>query len=107
MVFSIVLTSMAQSLNFPLEQGNQGAGGALHLGRSIAMLLMMLAASVVARFFGLRRSLGSALLFIGGGIVFAAGATGYVSLFGAVLFSACSPTMMMQTINSFKGNYPC
>lgn len=88
MVFSIVLTSMAESLNFPLEQGNQGAGGALHLGRSIAMLLMMLAASVVARFFGLRRSLGSALLFIGGGIVFAAGATGYVSLFGAVLFSA-------------------
>ena len=41
-IVPVVLVEIAHTLNFPLESGGQGAGGALQIGRSLFMVLAMI-----------------------------------------------------------------
>lgn len=88
MVLSVVLASMSRDLGFSLEDGNQGAGGALHLCRSLAMLLTMLCCAFLAGRFGKRLPLGLSLLLAGGGILLASFATNYLWVFLAIAISS-------------------
>ena len=38
----LVLVDMGRSLNFPLDQGGMGTGGALHVCRSLTMMALLL-----------------------------------------------------------------
>lgn len=88
MVLSVVLVPLARSLDFPLEQGNQGAGGALHFWRSISMFTMMACSTFIAGKFGKRHAIGTALLVIGIGILGAGLSGSYSWLMFAIIFSA-------------------
>ena len=88
MVLSIVLAPLAESLGFPLDRGNRGAGGALHFWRSISMFCTMACCTFIAGKFGKRHSIGTALLVIGLGICCAGFAGNYMWLTGAVILSA-------------------
>ena len=88
MVLPVLLVVMARDLGFPLEEGNQGAGGALHLFRSLSMMVMMLSASFIASRFGKRLSIALALLVMGTSFAMAAFSCSYLTLAAAVIVSA-------------------
>ena len=87
--FSIPLTLVAigNSLDFPLDRGGMGAGGVLHLVRSLAMIVTLLGCGLIAESFGKRRSMGGSMLVIGGGIMLAALAPAYWVLFPGLLMA--------------------
>ncbi len=80
----VVLVELAADLGFPLTDGGQGAGGALQVGRSSAMLVTMLLGGFIAGRWGMRRSLGLALCVMGGGILMSVFSPGYGILFFAL-----------------------
>ena len=77
LVIPIVLIPLAASLNFPLEDGGKGLGGALQLGRAIPMVIGMIFCGVIAGRFGKARSLGFSVLLMGLGIMLCAFAPSY------------------------------
>ena len=83
-IVPVVLVALARDLNFPLEEGGKGAGGALQLGRSIPMVAAMLFCGFSAGWFGKFRSLGVAMLFMSLGILLAAWSPAYLMLFAAI-----------------------
>ncbi|MBO5308247.1 MAG: MFS transporter [Lentisphaeria bacterium] len=84
MVLSIVLIPLGSELHF-----SQSMGGALHLARSIAMLLTMVAAALfIRKAEWLPRTLGVALFLIGAGILLAGFSASYAFLLGMILLSA-------------------
>ena len=83
----VVMVELAQALGFPLRDGGMGAGGMLHVMRSIAMLAAMLGCGFVAGRFGKRRTLGFAILLMGGGITAASLTRSYWPLAAVILFS--------------------
>jgi len=87
--FSIPLTLVAigNSLDFPLDRGGMGAGGVLHLVRSLAMIVTLLGCGLIAARFGKRRSMGASMLVIGGGIMLAALAPAYWVLFPGLMLA--------------------
>lgn len=68
----IVIVSMAKDLDFPLAEGGMAQGGALHLVRSIAMIVTLLLCGPIAGRFGNRMTLGTGMLFMGIGVLFCA-----------------------------------
>ena len=77
----VVLVELAGELNFALDSGGMGLGGALQLGRSLPMVAAMLFCAFFAARYGLRRVLGIAALLMGTGILAAAFAGCYGVLF--------------------------
>lgn len=80
----ITLTALAASLDFPLQAGGMGAGGALQMGRSLPMLLSMLAAGFAAARWGKSKVISGGLIMMCCGIAGAALSPGYGILFAAV-----------------------
>lgn len=73
----LMIVSMGKSLDFPLNEGGMGAGGVLHVVRSIFMVISLLFCGAVGSRFGKRISMGSSLLLCGAGIICCAFAGSY------------------------------
>lgn len=84
MAVPMVLVELGNGLGFPLEDGGQGAGGALQIGRSLMMVVSMLGCGFIAASWGKRISIGAAIALMGVGIILAALAPVYGVLFIAL-----------------------
>jgi fucose permease len=84
-VVPVSLVSLARELGFQLERGGLAAGGALHLGRTLAMVASLLLCGFWAGRWGKRRSLGVAVLLMGLGMGLCALAPAYGFVFLALL----------------------
>jgi len=85
LVIPVVLVAMALDLQFPLDEGGMAAGGALHAGRSVAIVLTLVLSGFLAGRLGLRISMGAAACFMGVGIIAVAVAPTYGVVLLAVL----------------------
>ena len=83
-VIPVILIEIARSLNFPLESGGQGAGGALQIGRSLFMVIAMIFCGFAAGKWGKRHTIGWSVILMGGGIGLAAIAPSYGLIFLAL-----------------------
>ena len=86
-IVPVVLIEIARTLNFPLESGGQGAGGALQIGRSIFMVAAMVFCGFMAGRWGKRLTIGYSVLLMGVGIALAAFAPSYGIIFLALAFA--------------------
>ena len=77
LIIPVSLVTIARDLSFPLESGGMGAGGRLHLMRSIAMVISLLSCSLIAAKIGKRFSMGLAMALMGTGIFLCAFTTSY------------------------------
>lgn len=83
-IVPVVLIEIARTLNFPLEAGGQGAGGALQIGRSLFMVLAMVFCGFAAGRWGKRATIGTSVILMGLGIAIAAVAPSYGVIFLAL-----------------------
>ena len=81
----VALVSLARELGFSLEAGGMGAGGALHLGRTIPIVVAMLLCGFAAGRWGKRRTFGWAVLLMGTGMGLCALAPAYGILLLALM----------------------
>ena len=63
-VIPVALVVLARDLGFSLDEGGMSAGGALHLGRTIALVGAMLACGFAAGRWGKRRTFGWSVVFM-------------------------------------------
>ena len=84
-VVPVALVSLARDLGFSLESGGMTAGGALHLGRTIPMVMAMLLCGFAAGRWGKRRTFGTAVALMGVGLALCALAPRYGILFLALV----------------------
>lgn len=80
----VSLISIAQDLKLRLEDGGMAAAGALHVGRTTAIVAAMLLCGFWAGHWGKRRTLGASLLVMGVGVTLCALAPSYGILFLAL-----------------------
>ncbi len=85
LVVPISLVQVANSLHFPLDEGGMGAGGALHMGRSIALVAAMILCGFASGRWGNCRTIGWALIFMVAGMLIGAFSPVYAVLFMALL----------------------
>ncbi len=83
-VIPMCLVPLARDLHFPLDEGGMGMGGAIQLGRSIPMTIMLILCGFIAARWGNRISVGVAVLFMAAGILLASASPGYWFLFAAL-----------------------
>ena len=83
-IIPVVLIEIARTLNFPLESGGQGAGGALQIGRSLFMVLAMIFCGFAAGKWGKRFTIGTSVILMGLGIGIASVAPSYGIIFLAL-----------------------
>lgn len=83
-IIPVVLIEIARTLNFPLEAGGQGAGGALQIGRSLFMVLAMIFCGFAAGKWGKRFTIGTSVILMGLGIGIASIAPTYGIIFLAL-----------------------
>jgi len=81
------IVAMGESLHFPLDKGGMGAAGMLHFVRSAFMVAALLLCGFFSGRFGKRRTVGFAMILIGGGLLFCAMAPSYTFLFPCLLFA--------------------
>jgi len=86
-VFPVVLVSLADDLGFSLEEGGMAAAGALHLGRTVPMVVSMLLCGFVAGRWGKRRTVGTSVALMGLGVLLCALAPFYGVLFLALVIA--------------------
>lgn len=83
-IVPVILIEIARSLNFSLETGGQGAGGALQIGRSLFMVIAMIFCGFAAGKWGKRLTIGWSVILMGLGIGLAAVAPSYGFIFLAL-----------------------
>ena len=66
-VLPVALVSLARDLGFALDEGGMGAGGALHLGRTMVIVASMLLVGFAAGRWGKRRTMGVSVALMGVG----------------------------------------
>ncbi|MHB1001485.1 MAG: MFS transporter [Armatimonadota bacterium] len=86
-VLPVALVSLARDLGFSLENGGMSAGGALHFGRTVSMVVSLLLCGFIAGRWGKRKTLGISVLLMGFGILICAFAPFYGVLFLALLIA--------------------
>lgn len=84
-VIPVALVQLSNDLGFSLAEGGLSAGGALHLGRTLPMILAMVLSGFVAGRWGLRRTLGYSVLLMVTGLAICAFAPFYGVLFIALM----------------------
>jgi MFS family permease len=84
-VVPVSLVALAHELGFSLERGGLAAGGALHLGRTLTMVVSLLLCGFWAGRWGKRRTLGIAVLGMGVGMGLCALAPAYGLVFLALV----------------------
>ncbi len=67
-VVPVALVELARDLNFPLEDGGMAEGGALHLGRTIPMVVAMVLCGFAAGRWGKRRTFGWSVVLMAVGV---------------------------------------
>ena len=86
-VVPVSLVVLARELGFRLESGGLAAGGALHLGRTLAMVASLLLCGFWSGRWGKRRTMGVAVLGMGLGMSLCAFAPAYGFVFLALLLA--------------------
>jgi MFS family permease len=86
-VIPVALIFVARELGFPLESGGLSAGGMLHLGRTLPMVVSMLLCGFIAGRWGKRRSFGWAVVLMGLGMGLCAWSPGYGVLLLALMIA--------------------
>jgi len=86
-VVPVVLVQLARELDFSLDAGGMTAGGALHLGRTLPMVLSMLLCGFAAGRWGKRRTFGWSVVLMGLGIGLCAVTPGYGLLFVSLMIA--------------------
>lgn len=86
-VVPVTLVSLSRDLNFSLESGGMTAGGLLHLGRTVAMMLSMMACGFIAGRWGKRRTFGWSVLLMSIGMGLCAVTPFYGVLFLALMIA--------------------
>jgi MFS family permease len=84
-VAPVSLVELARDLGFRLEKGGMTAGGALHLGRTAAIVTTMLLCGFWAARWGKRRLLAVSVLTMGLGVGMVSVAPTYAILFLAII----------------------
>ncbi len=84
-VVPVALVLLARDLGFTLEDGGMTAGGALHLGRTMLMVVALLLSGFAAGRWGKRRTMGMAVAMMGLGVMLCAAAPIYGVLFIALM----------------------
>ena len=84
-VVPVALVSLARELGFSLDAGGMSAAGALHLGRTVAIVASMLICGFAAGRWGKRRTFGYAVILMGIGMGLCAAAPVYGVLFLALI----------------------
>ncbi|MBT3296120.1 MAG: MFS transporter [Verrucomicrobia bacterium] len=100
-VVPVALVMLARDLGFSLESGGMTAGGALHLGRTVAMVGTMLLSGFAAGHWGMRQSLGVAVLLMGLGMLLCAFAPIYGVLLLALLLAGCGEGVIEGLVTPF------
>lgn len=83
----IVLVVLSRDLGFSIASGGMTAGGALHMGRSVAIVASILASGFAAGRWGKRRAFGWSVLLMGAGMGLCAVAPAYGILFLALMIA--------------------
>lgn len=83
-VVPVALVMLARDLGFSLEDGGMTAGGALHLGRTVPMVVSLLLCGFLAARWGKRRTMGLSVALMGLGVGLCAFAPFYGALFLAI-----------------------
>jgi len=83
----LAIVKMGLDLDFPLADGGMGQGGALHLVRSIAIVVALLLCGSLAARIGKRISMGASMLLMGIGITLCAFAPAYWVLWPLLLLA--------------------
>lgn len=86
-VLPVALVSLAQDMGFSLDEGGMSEGGALHLGRTLLMMVSMLLCGFIAARWGKRRTVGAAVAVMGLGVLLCAVAPLYGVLFVALMIA--------------------
>ena len=86
-VVPVALVQLSRDLGFSLTEGGLSAGGALHLGRTLPMILTMVLSGFLAGRWGVRRTLGWSVLLMAIGLGLCAIAPFYGVLFVALLIA--------------------
>lgn len=86
-IVPVCLVKLARDLKFSLETGGMTQGGALHMGRTIAMVLAMLLVGFIAGRWGNRRTLGHSVLVMSAGVLLCAIAPSYGILLLALMLA--------------------
>lgn len=86
-VVPVALVLLARDLGFSLEDGGMTAGGALHLGRTLPMVISLLLCGFLAGRWGKRRTMGISVAVMGIGVLLCAIAPVYGVLFVAVMIA--------------------
>ena len=84
-VLPVALVSLANDLNFSLDKGGMAAGGALHFGRTIAMIPSILLCGFAAGHWGKRKTMGTSVALMSLGVLLCALAPAYGIMFLAVM----------------------
>jgi MFS family permease len=103
-VIPVSLVTVALELGFSLEEGGLAAGGGLHLGRTLAMVLAMLLTGFAAGHWGTRPTLGTSVLLMSGGLFLCASAPQYSILFLALLIAGLGEGVIEGLATPFVQN---
>ena len=103
-VVPVCLIELARELNFDLASGGMTAGGGLHFGRTVTMVVAMLLVGFVAGRWGTRRTLGTSVLLMSVGILLCALSPGYGLLFLAMLFAGLGEGVIEGLATPFVQN---
>jgi len=86
-VVPVALVALARDLGFSLEHGGMASGGALHLGRTLAMVASMVLCGFVSGRWGKRRTMGISVALMALGVLLCAVAPVYGVLFAALMIA--------------------
>lgn len=86
-IVPVALVVLARDLGFTLEEGGMSAGGALHLGRSVPMVVALLLSGFAAGHWGKRRSFGWSVVLMAVGVMACAAAPVYGVLLLALMIA--------------------
>jgi len=100
-VVPVVLVSLAHELGFSLESGGMTAGGALHLGRTLAMVISMLLCGFIAGRWGKRRSFGWSVMLVAIGMGLCAVAPTYGILLLALMLAGFGEGIIEGLVTPF------
>ena len=97
----LVVVAMGKELKFPMDDGGMGAGGILHLTRSIGMVITILLCGAMAGRWGKRLTMGGSLALAGTGILLCAFANNYWLLIPFLLLAGLGEGICEGIITPF------
>ncbi|HOA74326.1 MAG TPA: MFS transporter [Phycisphaerae bacterium] len=103
-VVPVALVALARDLGFSLESGGMTAGGALHVGRTLSMMVSMLLCGFAAGRWGKRFTLGASVALMGLGVALCATAPVYGVLLAALVIAGFGEGIVEGLATPFAQN---